>query len=461
LKAVLIPSRRKFLNIGCRSLASLGAASFFNRFGLMNAMAQSSCPTDYKALVCVFFFAGNDGNNTIIPIATPNNTYAGYAALRQVLALPQAQLPQIATSSGALYGMHPRLTELQQLYNSSNLAVMANVGPLRTPLTRAQYLAPAPTVPLNLFSHSDQQLEWQSAIYTGFATTGWAGRVADVIQGCNAPSTFPTIVSVGGNSLFATGQQSSPATVTPGGQLGLQGFGALPNARYTAFQQLLSLDNGLSLVQASNHVTTNGINDATMLGAALTGSSGIKTVFPATSIGQQLLQVAKIIQVRSSLMMKRQIFFVTLGGFDTHNNQINDQNTLFSQVSPAMAAFYNATVELGVSQQVTTFTESDFCRTCQPSSGAGSDHAWGNHHFILGGAVKGGDIYGKFPTLAFSTTDDAGSRGVWIPTTALDQYGATLASWFGVSDTDLATVFPNLSVFKAAGLPANLGFMLS
>ncbi len=159
--------------------------------------------------------------------------------------------------------------------------------------------------------------------------------------------------------------------------------------------------------------------------------------------------------------MKRQIFFVTLGGFDTHNNQINDQNTLFPQVSPAMAAFYNATVELGVSQQVTTFTESDFCRTCQPSSGAGSDHAWGNHHLILGGAVKGGDIYGKFPTLAFSTTDDAGSRGVWIPTTALDQYGATLASWFGVSDTDLATVFPNLSVFKAAGLPANLGFMLS
>jgi uncharacterized protein (DUF1501 family) len=455
---MLIPSRRKFLKIGCRSLASLSAAGLMSRFGRVTALAQSTCPTDYKALVCVFLFGGNDGNNTVIPISTPagnpNNSYSVYAGVRKGLALPLGSLLPIATSKGDQYGLHPSLVDIAGLYNSKNVAVLANVGTLVAPLTKTTYQRASAAIPLNLFSHLDQQTEWQSSLAQGFAATGWGGRVADVMQGCNNPK-FPTILSVGGNSLFATGAQTNPAAIVPGQPLGLQGFSTDSNSmvRLAAVQNLLTFDNGVSLVQAANTIAQSGVDQANLINQALTGAKAFTTTFPNSSIGQQLQQVAQIIQVRNDLGMHRQIFFAFLGGFDTHDLQLTGQANGLQALSQALKALYSATQEMGVDRQVMTFTESDFGRTFQPSGGAtlGTDHAWGSHHFIMGGGVKGGDLYGTFPTLAQTGPDDANNRGVWIPTTSLDQYGAALATWFGVDAANLTRVFPNLTNFTTPG----------
>jgi uncharacterized protein (DUF1501 family) len=454
-------SRRAFLT---RSLAAIGAASVAGRLSQVNALAATACPTDYKALVCLFLFGGNDGNNTVIPVdisaaTNPVNSYANYAKIRAGLALPQASLNMINTSAGDSYGLHPGLVELAALYNTKkNVAVLANVGSLVTPLSQAQYQQQTAAIPLNLFSHLDQQTEMQSSLAQGFATTGWGGRLADAMQGCNN-SGFPTILSVGGNALFSTGSQTNPATVSPGQALGLQGFTgtAASNARLAALQNLLSFDNGLTLVQASNSIATSGVSQAAALNQALAGGTALSTVFPPTQLGGEMEQIAKIINVRTALGVNRQIFFAFLGGFDTHDAELTNQNTGLVQVSHALNAFYNATVEIGVNQSVVTFTESDFNRTFQPSGGAtlGTDHAWGSHHFIMGDAVKGGDLYGTFPTQQLSGPNDANNRGIWIPTTSLDQYGATLATWFGVDPAQLGTVFPNLQNFTS-GLPAFL-----
>ena len=453
-------SRRKFLT---RSLAAIGAASVAGRLSQVNALAATACPSDYKALVCVFLFGGNDGNNTVIPVSiaqatNPVNSYANYAKIRAGLALPQANLNMINTAKGDGYGLHPSLVELAALYDSKRLAVVANVGSLVTPLTQTQYLHQTAAIPLNLFSHLDQQTAMQTSEAQGFAATGWGGRLADAMQGCNT-SGFPTIVSVGGNTLFATGSQTNPATVTAGQVLGLQGFAsnAASNARLAALQNLLSFDNGLTLIQATNGIASAGVSQAAALNKALAGAAALTTVFPKTSLGTQMAQIAQIINVRGALGVNRQIFFAFLGGFDTHDAELNDQGTGLAQVSQALNAFYSSTQEMGVNQDVVTFTESDFNRTFQPSGGAtlGTDHAWGSHHFVMGDAVKGGDVYGTFPTQQLSGPDDANNRGVWIPTTALDQYGATLATWFGVDPAKLGDVFPNLKNFTAP-LPAFL-----
>ena len=457
-------SRRQFLALGGRSLAAIGAASLAGRMGQVSGLAQTACPSDYKALVCVFLFGGNDGNNMVVPISTPKsnpaNSYASYAAVRAGLALPQASLHSINTSKGDEYALHPSLAEMATLYNTKkNVAVVTNVGSLVTPLSQTDYLQKSKAIPLNLFSHLDQQTELQTSLAQGFATTGWGGRLADAMQGCNATG-FPTVVSVGGNVLFATGSETNPATVTAGQVLGLQGFStsAASQARLAALQNLLSFDNGVTLVKASNSIASNGINQATKLTQALAGGTALTTVFPNTSLGNQMAQIAKIINVRGVLGVNRQIFFAYLGGFDTHDLELNDQGTGLAQVSQALNAFYNATVEIGVNQNVVTFTESDFGRTLQPSGGStlGTDHAWGSHHIVMGDAVKGGDLYGSYPTLVLKGPDDANNRGVWIPTTSIDQYGATLATWFGVDSAKLSTVFPNLPNFSGLPLPAFL-----
>lgn len=462
----LMNTRRDFLKIGLRAFSAIGGASVVGKLSQVNALAQSGCPTDYKALVCIFLFGGNDGNNTVIPITTPSNpsnSYANYTQIRGGLALAEGSLNQIGTSKKDIYGLHPSLAELAALYNtgssgSGKVAVLVNTGTLVTPLSQQDYLKQQKAIPLNLFSHLDQQLEMQTSLAQGFATTGWGGRLADAMQSCNL-SNFPMIVSVGGNALFATGSQTSPATVTAGQVLGLEGFTNTPanTARLSALANLLNFDNNLTLVHSANDITFNGINQAAVLNQALAGATTLKTVFPNTSLGAQLGQVAKIINVRGALNVNRQIFFAFLGGFDTHDKELTDQATGLQQVSQAMNAFYSATVEMGVGPNVVTFTESDFGRTLQPSGGAtlGTDHAWGSHHFIMGDAVKGGDVYGTFPTQELQGPDDANNRGVWIPTTSLDQYGATLATWFGVSPALLPAVFPNLPNFTT-GLPAFL-----
>jgi uncharacterized protein (DUF1501 family) len=439
-------TRRVFFRIGSAAVGSMA----LRPFGLLPALAQSG--PDYRALVCVFLFGGNDSNNTVIPM----DSFQAYTSIRGSLALTSSELTApVTSSSGPPVSFHGKLPDLASLYASKELAVVANVGPLVQPVTQKQYQNQQVTIPLNLFSHPDQQIAWQTSMAQGHSPTGWAGRAADYLAqaGINS-SSFPAFFSVAGNVLEGAGAATQPVALSPGQSLQLAGFNssAASQARLNALTSLARDGSSIALVQAANNTLSNSLNDAAALTAALAKSTPLKTQFPTTSIGAQLQQVAHIIQVQSYLGMRRQIFFCSLGGFDTHAAELETHNTLYPQLSAALAAFYDATQELGMAQNVTTFTESDFSRTFQPTTTDGSDHAWGSHHLVLGGAVQGGQVFGKFPTFQLGGPDDTDVRGRWIPTTSIDQYGATLCSWFGIPNSALATVFPNLANFATSSL---------
>ena len=451
--------RRDFLR-RAGALTAGGLATRLLPFAALGGAEQAfgqAAPADYRALVCVFLYGGVDGNNLVVP--HDNAGYAQYAAARPESSgvnLAQSELLPIQPANTATpFGLHPDLAEIQPLFAQKKLAILANVGPLNAPTTRASYVANKPD---NLFSHSDQQAQWQSSVSSGPSSTGWGGRIADQVGAMN-PS-FPVITSIAGTNLFISGSDSRPLALPASGGIALQGFGtgAAASARLAAFRALLELDRGNAYVQAASEITARALSLSDVVNPILASSaSRVQPIFAGlnSSVAQQLLQVAKLIEARGTTGARRQIFFVSLGGFDTHANELATLTNLLGQLSPAMKAFYDATVQLGVADQVTTFTLSDFGRTLKPASGAGTDHAWGNHHFILGGAVRGGEIFGRYPTLALGGPDDAQSEGRWIPTTSVDQYGATLARWFGVSASGLAQAFPNLGRFA----PADLGFL--
>jgi len=445
-------TRRDLLRLACCSAAGASLVGGLSKLGLVSALAQGA--SDYKALVCIFMFGGNDSNNMVVPT---DSRYAQYLQSRSVLAIPESQLLPLQTNGQSAYGLHPNMPDLQGYFNSDKtLAILANVGTLVQPTTQATYQA-VKNLPANLFSHSDQQDQWQTAQLSGTTAAGWAGKIADNVQTLNTGAQFPPILSISGNPVFCTGITSRPFSMNPGQAPGLQGFSmsATAQARYMATQQLLTFNSGLSMVQAANAVTSQAVQFAQVLSDALQSISPLQTKFPANYLGQQLQQVAQVIAARSALGVQRQIFFVSYGGFDTHANQLPQQVQLLTTINQGMAAFYQATQELGVANQVTTFTLSEFARTLEPGSNGGSDHAWGGHQLILGGAVKGNTLYGTFPTLVLGGPNDADQNGRWIPTTALDQYAATLATWFGVSAANLPAIFPNLGNFQSS----NLGFM--
>jgi uncharacterized protein (DUF1501 family) len=452
------PARRHFV----QRAAALSALGLGARLNLIDFIAEAHAQsTDYKALVCVFLFGGNDGNNTVVPYDTAG--YAQYAAVRSSssgIQLTQASLlPIQPVSSATPFGLHPNLPELQTLFNQHKLAILANVGTLVQPTTKAQYIAGQ--VPLSLYSHSDQQAQWQSSVSNVVSGTGWGGRIADKMAPLNAATGFPVITSLDGSVLFTIGKASIPLSIPISGTFALAGYrgDAAGNARLSALQQFLATGSTNTYVSAANAIGGQALNLSTTMNPILANTHStvapLFAQFTNNTVASALYQVAKTIEARATTGASRQIFFVGLGNFDTHSNQVPVQSDLLAQLSPALKAFYDATVTLGVSSQVTTFTLSDFGRTFQPASGAGTDHAWGNHHFIIGDAVKGGDMYGQFPTLALGGPSDAEGRGRWIPTTAVDQYGATLAQWFGVQATDLAAVFPNLAQFPTS----DIGFM--
>ena len=467
-------TRRDFLRVSaCGAVGMAAFAEGLERFGLVAHQAQAA-PNDYRALVCIFLFGGNDANNMVVPVY--GSGYNQYLTSRGgSLALAQASLLQITpASNGLAYGLHPSMAGLQGLWNQGNLAVVANVGPLTQPTTRFQYQTNAAFRPYQLFSHSDQQSLWMASRADQKTNLGWGGLSADNQVSLNGGSAFPPVTSLAGNNQFNKGQITKPLGAAPAPTalnqiLVLSGFttSATDVARRAAMDSLRTYDTGVPLVKATSDVT----QDALDIGAALAVDPTLTTVFPNTSLGNQLKQVAKIMKLNQSaapLGLNRQIFFCSIGGFDTHQDQLTAHTNLFTQLSNAMTAFYSATVELGIPGRVTTFTLSDFGRTLAPSgTGAtvGSDHAWGNHHFVMGGSVKGTDFYGVagpngsvYPDLTLGAGNplDADTRGRWIPTCSVDQYGATLAQWFGVSPVDAQTIFPLLYRFGTN----DLGFLL-
>lgn len=444
-------SRRQFLK-----LAGMVAATELFPWSWTEALAQSN--EDYKALVCVFLLGGNDGNNMIVPYDL--DSYAGYSSIRAALALPRNSLLQISppSQSGRSFGLHPALQNLLPLWQQSRMAVQCNVGTLVAPITVTEYKNYRSLRPDGLFSHSDQQAQWQTAESTQVSRTGWGGRIADRLAGTAGIVNVPMVLSLAGTNAFGSGASTSSLSLPASGSFGLNGPASLTNS--AALQTLLTLDRGNSLIDALSGVTQTAIASSAVINpiltapasAALAGFSGL-----TSSIAKQLLAVAKLIESRQTLGIgiKRQIFFVSQGGYDTHSNQLVVQNNLLSDLGPALAAFYGATQALGIADKVTTFTASDFARALRTSSGSGTDHAWGNHQLIIGDSVRGGDFYGRFPALALNGPDDVDGSGRWLPTASVDQYAATLASWFGVAPSDLPIVLPHLAGFQSS----NLGFL--
>lgn len=485
--------RREFLmRSGC-ALGMTALATQMRHFGLMSAMAQESdrsnvAPSDYRALVCVFLAGGNDGNNTIIPNhndASISN-YAVYSAARsaQGLAIPQASLQSIGVPrmGGLTYGLHPSFGSgvtgginngLHELWAQGKMCAVTNVGTLVAPMTRAQYQNGSVRRPYQLYSHSDQVGQYQGGRSDTESFTGWGGRIADLRTAPDNPSGLvPMITSISGAQLFTAGQTTLPLAIADSGTslanvLNPQGFSSSTanQARLAAFNSLRSIDLSSQVVAAASEIT----GEAMQANAALQTSQEVTVTFPNTSLGRQLKQVARLIKKRTDLSINRQVFFVQIGGFDTHNGQIATQGNQLADVSQSMRAFYEEMVVQGISDKVTQFTMADFSRTFNPAdagSNVGSDHAWANYHFVVGGAVTAADFYGintsngtPFPTLTMNGPDDAdngsSARGRWIPTTSVEQYAGTLARWFGVPAGNLSTVFPLIGNFSNT----DLGFL--
>ena len=444
--------RRTFL----RHAGALAGTAAFGQLGAFAAHAAAS--NDYKALVCIFLYGGNDSNNMIVPLDSAG--YANYAQTRSYLALPQSQLLPLSVASGTpLYGLHPAMPGLQSLWSAGSLAVVANVGTLVQPLTKEQYLSTATPKPESLFSHIDQQHQWQASISsTSSSNSGWGGRLADQLAALNVNSSVPPMISTGGNNLFVTGAASQALVIPTGGSFGLSGFSndGAGTARRSALEALLQVDQNTDLTRAAQAVMTGALASSAILNPILTTTDATaRFAGLTTNFSRQLLAIAKVIEARATLGASRQVFLATLGSFDTHTNQLNQQQDLLSQLDAGLTAFHGAMTDLGAGTQVTSFTLSDFSRNFLPNTGGGTDHAWGGHPLVLGDAVKGGQLYGTMPTLQLSGPDDASNLGRWIPTLAVDQFAATLATWFGADSNALATVLPNLSAFS----PTTLGFI--
>ena len=465
-------TRREFLRLS--ACGAFGLAAFeqgLERFGLLAHAAAATPPNPYRALVCIFMFGGNDSHNMVIPVY--GSGYNAYATARGAsLAIPQATVQAFTNalpSTGLAYGLHPAMPELKTLFDQGKLAVVANVGPLNKPTTKTQYNADATFRPYQLFSHSDQQSVWMSPRADVKTLVGWGGLTADAVVSLNTGTSFPAVTSVAGNNQFNVGAVTKPVIAAPAPTalnaiFPLNGFAnnAIDNARRSAFDALRTYDTGFPLVKATSDITQQGLD----IQAAL-GQDPVVGAFPNTGLGNQLKQVAKIIKLnQTNLNVSRQVFFCSIGGFDTHQDELASHTNLYGQISKAMSAFYTEMVAQGLANSVTVFTMSDFGRTLDPSgSGAsvGTDHGWGSHHLVMGGAVKAADFYGvpgpngmAFPDLVVSGSNplDTG-RGRMLPTTGVDQYASTLGLWLGAAPAQLNAVFPNLYKFSTY----DLGFL--
>jgi uncharacterized protein (DUF1501 family) len=405
-------------------------------------------------MVCLFLAGGNDASNLLVP--SDSAGYAAYAEARTTLALPNAGLLGISptTSDGRSFALHPSVGGLQELFVAKKAALVANVGTLIQPTSRAQFEAQSVALPPRLFSHNDQQVQWQSSVPDRPFVTGWGGRLADITNAFNENPALSMSISLDGQNSFQVGNSVSQFSVNRTGVVDLSGTtGNAGTARMSALKSLFEHDSDGLFETAFGGLTTAAIDTGALLGEALATVPEPTVIFPEGRLGDQLKMISRLIQLGPQLGLKRQVFFARLGGWDTHNDQVTAHATLLGEVSASMKAFYDQTEVLGLADKVTTFTASDFGRTFN-TNGDGSDHGWGSHHIIMGGAVKGGDIYGKVPVLEIDGPDDTG-RGRWIPTTSVDEYAAILACWFGVSQSNLPVLLPNIGRFANP----DLGFM--
>ncbi|MGQ0710991.1 MAG: DUF1501 domain-containing protein [Rhodoferax sp.] len=483
-------TRRGFLQRSAGMAASAMLPMGLNLAALGEAAAFNATAGDYKALVCVFLYGGNDYANTVVTYDTPSynqyNTIRGGSSgialslgdLAATVLSPTAA-PVDSLGASRQFALHPAMPQMAGLFNSGQAAVLLNVGPLVKPLTRDQYVSSNRALyplPPKLFSHNDQQSIWQSSSPEG-STLGWGGGLGDQVigAGLNSNNLF-SCISVTGNAVYLGGGTALQYQISTSGAIKIRpatdstvyGSAGVRSALATLIR-----DNARShaLEAAYNAVTARAMDAEVQVTAALSiaNSASFATPFPSNGLGPQLRMVARIIKGRATLGARRQVFFVSLGGFDLHDNLISQQPVLLGRVNDALKAFYDATVEMGVASQVTSFTASDFGRTLS-SNGDGSDHGWGGHHFIVGGAVRGRAFYGEAPPVSVLDDKSAGlyvaeaqwhvGQGRLLPRVSVDQYAATLAKWFGVADADMAQVLPNIGNFGGStGYPVDLGFM--
>jgi uncharacterized protein (DUF1501 family) len=476
MKQTFDASRRRFLaTAGALSAVGPVAAPFALNLAAIGAAAAQPV-SDYRALVCVYLGGANDAFNTVL--ATDTDSWNGYTAARNVqpepLVLPQAGftggiLPIVPSTaqSGRAFALHGQMGDMKSLFDAGRAAIVANVGPLIEPTTRAQYRARSVMLPPKLFSHNDQTAMWQGFAPEG-ATRGWGGRLGDLFASQNANATF-TAVSTSGNVLWLSGESTRQYRMTGTGALPIAGMGGTLYGSSTASAALRAIASGPRdhlIMREQAAMTDRSIKTASELNGALipNGSLPAAPTFngATNALAVQLRLVARMIGGRSALGAKRQVFMVQLGGFDTHDSQLRDHGRLLGQLSQALAYFDSLMSDPSVNAQglVTAFTASEFGRTLS-SNGDGTDHGWGGHHFVVGGAVRGGNIWGRFPVIGVNGADDAG-RGSLIPAIAVDQYAGVLARWFGVPNSGLYDLFPNLSRFGSGsdfGLPTSLRFM--
>lgn len=450
-------NRREFLVKSGAGAAAAAAFASYPGAAFSQVIGTSAPFPDYKALVCVFLFGGNDSYNMLVPRS--NAEYNVYAAARQNMAIAQADLLPInpLMSDGAEYGLHPMMPGVQALFESNRAAFISNVGPLVEPTSKDQFLNQSVQLPPQLFSHNDQQDQWNTLKGVAQSKTGWAGRLADLIRMNVSDQQMATNVSLFGSTMLQSADETVAYVMGNNGPIPFTGFDttAAGQAQRAAFEAVLNANYGSIYERGFVEVQKRAVAAADLIGGALDNALPLNTVFPATELGDQLNTVARLISVRDELQMQRQIFFVATGGFDSHDDQILNQPDLLGGVSEAMSAFYDATVELGVSDMVTSFTQSDFARTLT-SNGDGTDHAWGGNQLVIGDAVAGRELYGVYPRLELDGPDDV-SGGRIIPSTSADQYAATLSKWFGIPDTDLSSVAPNIGNFAQR----DLGFLLN
>lgn len=437
------------------------------KLGLIgSALAQTgdySTLSDYKALVCVFLYGGSDSFSMFLP--TDQDAYDRYAASRAGLSLSQGALLTGATDTGIAF--NPLLSDLHNLYVNGRLAVVGNVGNLIAPVTRNEFLAQDPLIPNDLFAHNHQQEQWLKGLSSSPAAvvgSGWGGRMADLLQQANEEATLPPSFSVAGSNYWLPGQHVQPLGLNP--ITGLSPLAYLDDltglsgntARESSFDQIQNLASGHPLKQQAANSLTRAKSGAAQLVSTLQDNQNFATGYePRSRLATQLRMVARLIAGHQQLGMRRQIFFVGAGGWDTHDNQTPRLNALLADLNRSLADFQSTIDEIGLSESVTTFSASDFGRTLT-INGDGSDHGWGGHYMVMGGAVNGGQLYGQLPSYEVGADDDSGDKGRVIPQLSINQYGAAMAQWMGLSQTDISGIFPDLQNF-GPGWQNGLNFM--